>query len=114
MAQPKTQQATIEQLINFIPGVTDPKRVYDVLSTIAPKNPVDLSYIYVFLEIILDYAFNQQYNLEIAPIFAAIAQNIHLYPLYYQLNLTNINRLKLDPKTEQIIDFFNSLKQNQD
>lgn len=103
---------TIESLLNFEPGVTNTDRIYDVLRKIKPVDTFEVVSLQIFIDTIIYFALNNEHYFKLSRIFGAMAYNVSLYPIYYQLDLKSVKRFKLDPQTEQIIDYFDSFIKN--
>lgn len=106
------QLLEITDLIAQNPENISKTNVYFTISKCQPKNDLEYLTLSFFISTIVDFSLNdEQYGYTLFDILSSLVQNPILSPIYYQLNLSKAKKLKLDPKVEQIIEFYESFRQ---
>mgnify|MGYP001104297526 CR=1 FL=1 len=105
------QTLEITDLIAQNPENISKASVYYTISKCQPKNDLEFLTLSFFISTIVDFSLNdERYGYTLLDILSSLVQNPILSPIYYQLNLTKAKKLKLDPKVEQIIEFYESFR----
>lgn len=106
------QMLEITDLVAQNPDNISKANVYYTISNCQPKNDLEFLTLSFFISTIVDFSLNdERYGFTLLDILTSLVQNPILSPVYYQLNLSKAKKLKLDPKVEQIIEFYESFRQ---
>ncbi|KAK8860284.1 hypothetical protein M9Y10_011948 [Tritrichomonas musculus] len=106
------QMLEITDLVAQNPDNISKANVYYTISNCHPKNDLEFLTLSFFISTIVDFSLNEErYGYTLLDILSSLVQNPVLSPIYYSLNLAKAKKLKLDPKVEQIIEFYESFRQ---